>query len=61
MVQSNKFDKKKYLSIYKKSNYKQFKVDITITEMESLNELLNKHNLTKAQFLRNAIEELRKK
>lgn len=56
-----KFDKRKYDAMYKKNNYKHFIVDISIKEMEELNVLLNKHNLTKAQFLRNSINELKKK
>ena len=60
-MNKEKFDKRKYDAEFKKKNYKHFIVDITIKEMEELNILLNRHNLTKAQFLRNSINELKKK
>ena len=60
-MNEKKFDKRKYDAEFKKNHYKHFLVDITIKEMEELNDLLNRHNLTKAQFLRNSINELKKK
>ncbi len=56
-----KFDKKKYDIEFHKKNYKVFKVDLKIKEFDDLECLLIKNNLTKSQFLRNAIEELKKK
>lgn len=61
MEKKEKFDKSKYDINYKKEHYSVFKVDIKKNEMIILNELLKKRNLTKSQFLRNAIEELKKK
>lgn len=55
------FDKAKYDLEYKKKNLKQFKVDLKNEEMEELETLLRKFNLTKADFLRTAINELKKK
>lgn len=55
------FDKAKYDIEYKKEHKAQFKVDLNKDEMEELNKLLEKHGLTKAQFLRTAIEELKSK
>ena len=56
-----KFNQKDYIKNYIKEHKRQFKVDLNINEMIELNILLDKHNLTKAQFLRNAIKELREK
>ena len=51
----DKFDKAQYDVEYKKKFLSQFKVDLRKEEMEELNQLLEKLNLTKADFLRNAI------
>ena len=56
----DKFDKAQYDVEYKKKFLSQFKVDLRKEEMEELNQLLEKFNLTKADFLRNAIAELKK-
>ena len=56
----DKFDKAQYDVEYKKKFLSQFKVDLRKEEMEELNQLLEKFNLTKADFLRNAIVELKK-
>lgn len=55
------FDKAKYDIEYKKKNKKQFKVELNLDEMDELNELLKKYNLTKIQFVRNAIIDLKQK
>ena len=55
------FDKAKYDVEYKKKNKKQFKVELNLDEMDELNELLKKYNLTKIQFVRNAIIDLKQK
>lgn len=55
------FDKAKYDIEYKKKNKKQFKVELNLNEMDELNELLKKYNLTKIQFVRNAIIDLKQK
>lgn len=56
-----KFDKKKYDIEYKKSHKCQFKVDLNPDEMGTLNELLKKLGMTKVQFVREALEELKKR
>ncbi len=56
-----KFDQKKYISDYKKKHIKQFKVDLNIDVYNELCELLKDKNLSKAQFIRNSFEELKKK
>lgn len=55
-----KFNKKEYDLLYKKQNYKKFIVDLKIKDYEELEKLLKEKNLTKAHFLRNAIEDLKK-
>lgn len=55
-----KFNQQEYIQKYNKEHYKTFKVDLKKHELEELNELLKKNSLTKAQFLRNAIEKLKK-
>ncbi len=59
MNTSNKFNKKEYDINYKKLHKKQFKVDLNIEEYNYLEKLLTKYNLSKAQFLRNSIEQLK--
>lgn len=60
MEKKEKFDKRKYDIEYIKTHKKQFKVNLNIDEFDNLEILLKKKNLTKVQFLRNAIEELKK-
>lgn len=60
-METKKFNQKEYIKDFHKLNYSQFKVDLKKEEKEELDILLKKKNLTKAQFLRNAIEELKKK
>lgn len=60
-METKKFNQKEYIKDFHKLNYSQFKVDLKKEEKEELDNLLMKKNLTKAQFLRNAIEELKKK
>lgn len=55
-----KFNQSKYIQEYIKKNKKQFKVDLNIAEYEELKQLLKKHNLSNVQFVRNAIEQLKK-
>ena len=54
-----KFDQKKYIQKYNKEHYKTFKVDLKQKEWEELESMLRIHHLSKAQFLRNAISELK--
>lgn len=55
------FNQQKYIQEYNKTHYKTFKVDLKVEEMDELNNLLKKHKLTKAQFLRNSIDKLKKR
>ena len=56
-----KFDQTKYIMAYRKKHKAQFNVDLNIEEKEELEALLKEHGLTKAQFLRSAINELKQK
>ena len=51
--------KYKYNQEYNKKHYSTFKVDLKKVEIEELNKILKRLNLTKAQFLRNAIIKLK--
>ncbi len=66
--ENTEFNQKEYLRAYMKErrkNIKPFKVDLTIQEKEELDELLVQHNISKVEFLKNAInnfkEELKMK
>ncbi len=59
MQEKAKFDQIKYITEYNKKNYKQFKVNLKHQEMEELNQLLKKYNLTKNKFLKLSIEKLK--
>lgn len=56
-----KFNQQEYIQEYNKAHYRAFKVDLKTEEIEELNKLLKEKGLTKAQFLRKAIERLKKK
>lgn len=60
-MSNNEFNQQKYIQEYNKKHYKTFKVDLKKEEFDELNELLKEKNLTKAKFLRDAIEKLKKK
>ena len=49
----------KYIQEYNKEHYKAFKVDLKVQELDELEALLQKKGLSKAQFLRNAIKDLK--
>ena len=54
-----KFNQNKYIQDYRKQNYKQFKVELKVEEMDELNELLKKKKLNKTEFVKlakNALE-----
>ncbi len=55
-----KFDQKKYIQNYQNEHYSIFKVKLKKEEKKELDELLAAVNLNQAQFLRNAIQELKK-
>lgn len=54
-----KFDKTKYDMNYRKSHKAQFNVDINKNEKEELDTLLSENMMTKTEFLRNAINQLK--
>ncbi len=56
-----KFDKRKYDIEYMKTHKTQFNVRLNNDVYQELELLLKKHNLTKVQFIKNGIEELKKK
>ena len=56
----SEFNQSKYIQEYRKNKKKQFNVDLNKDEAEELEQLLKEKELTKAQFIRNAIEELKK-
>jgi hypothetical protein len=60
-ISMEKFNQQKYIQEYNKDHYKTFKVDLKKEELEELNKLLKKKKMTKATFLRQSIEELKKK
>ncbi len=56
-----KFNQSKYIQEYRKENKKQFNVDLNKDEAEELDRLLKEKGMTKVEFVRKAIEELKKK
>lgn len=50
---------KEYKIKYNKEHYKAFKVDLKKEELEALEKKLKEKQLSKAQFLRNAIKKLK--
>ena len=59
--EKKKFNQKEYIINYRKAHKKQFTVDLNIDEYNDLCLLLEQNNLTKVQFVRNALKELQKK
>ena len=59
-MEKEKFNQQKYIQQYNKEHYKTFKVDLKIDEMNKLEILLKKVKMTKADFLRKAIENAEK-
>lgn len=53
------FDKVKYDKEYRKEHKAQFNVDLNKEELDELNDLLKKSNLTKVDFIRKAISDLK--
>lgn len=56
-----KFNQNKYIQEYRKEHKKQFNVDLNKEEWEELNKLLKQKKMTKVEFVRKGIEELKKK
>ena len=59
-MNEKKFNQARYVDDYRKKHKAQFNVDLNIQEKEELEKLLKKCNLSKTQFLRNAIDLLKK-
>lgn len=55
-----KFNQKEYIQQYQKEHYSIFKVKLKKEEKKELDELLTEIGLNQAQFLRNAIQDLKK-
>ena len=60
-MDNREFNHNEYNKNYRRAHKKQFNVDLNIDEYEKINELLKKNNLTKTQFLRDAILALENK
>ena len=54
-----KFNQQKYIQNYNKEHYKEFRAYLKQEEMIELQKLLKKMNLSKSDFLRNAIQKLK--
>ena len=48
-----------YIQEYNRKHYKAFKVDLRIDELQELNQILKAEGLSKAEFLRRAILDLK--
>lgn len=54
------FNQKEYIKDWKKENYKQFKVELKKEEKEKLDSELRKNNLSGSDFVRIALNYLKK-
>ncbi len=52
------FNQKEYIKVWKKENYKQFKVELKKDEKEKLDNELKKNNLSGSDFVRIALNYL---
>ena len=59
MRKMEKFNQKKYIQNYQNEHYSIFKVKLKKEEKKELDELLAAVNSNQAQFLRNAIQNLK--
>lgn len=59
MAKKQTTNQQAYKQQYSKDHYKAFKVDLRIDELQELNNLIQKEGITKAAFLRKAIQELK--
>ena len=59
MRKMEKFNQKKYIQNYQNEHYSIFKVKLKKEEKKELDELLAAVNVNQAQFLRNAIQNLK--
>lgn len=55
------FDQNKYITEYKKNNYKQFKTDLPSEEKEEIDLFLKENNLNKSMFVREAYQLMKEK
>lgn len=55
-----KFNESKYKQQYSKEHYRKFNVDLKKEEFDLLTKLLKEKNITKVQFVRDAIKNLGK-
>ena len=53
------FNQRKYIIEYNKEHYKAFKVDLKVEELEELEKILKEKEMTKAQFLIDAIKKIK--
>ena len=56
-----KFDEQKYKNEFNKNRYKQFHVALLPYEKEELDQLLKDNNLSGADFVKNAMKDLKAK
>ena len=54
-----KFNQLKYIQKYNKEHYKTFKVNLPKEEWDELEALLQEKGMSKAQFLRDAIKQMK--
>jgi len=54
----DKFNESKYKQQYSKEHYKKFNVDLKKEEFDFLTKILKEKNITKVQFVRDAIKNL---
>lgn len=59
-MEKEKFNFQEYQNQYDKEHYSAFKVKLKKDKKKELDDLLDKLGITKTDFLRNAIEELKK-
>ena len=61
MQEKKEFNQNEYIKEYNKQHYASLKIQLKKEEKEELDHLLKKHNLSKPEFIRNAIKDLREK
>lgn len=54
-----KFNQSQYINDYRKAKKKQFNVDLNKEEFEELNKILKDKNMTKVDFVRQALKRLK--
>lgn len=56
----SEFNQNEYIKQYKKEHYSPLKINLKKEEKKELDELLREINMTQTEFVRNAIENLKK-